>query len=161
MHWCKNDVLQVDDYNLNLLQTFSSLGQTLQSFAASCAPDHQVRIFWEALTPYFLGQGINYRTVANQFGVAVPTVCRIVHAEDTKAIGDNLNHECVKFSESDAVNLDSLATFLGKHIPNPVGAIDGSHIVISCAPPNADWFIQSYGILLPSLATQVRKGLTF
>ena len=60
-------------------------------------PDHQVRIFWEALTPYFLGQGINYRTVANQFGVAVPTVCLIVH-EETKAIGDNLNPECVKFS---------------------------------------------------------------
>ena len=38
MHWCKNDVLQVEDYNLNLLQTFSSLGQTLQGFAASCAP---------------------------------------------------------------------------------------------------------------------------
>ena len=103
MHWCENDVMQVEDYNLNLLQTFGSLdqtfffflffllailltkiyntlhylhyshyiqhstilrflslshtergenekkkkknGQTLHSFAASCAPDHQVRIF--------------------------------------------------------------------------------------------------------------------
>ena len=29
---------------------------------------------------------------------------------------------------------DDFATFQGKHIPNCVGAIDGSHIVISCAP---------------------------
>ena len=42
-----------------------------------------------ARTLYFLGQGINYRSVANQFGVAVPTVCRIVH-ETTKAIVDSL-----------------------------------------------------------------------
>ena len=79
---------------------------------------------------------INHRTVANQFGVAIPTVCRIVHAE-TKANVDNLTPECFKFSESDADYFDALATFQGKHIPNYIGAIDGSHIVISCAPPNA------------------------
>ena len=109
-----------------------------KAFQQVTRSNHKLRNFSVAVTPSFFGQGINYRTVANQFGIAEPTVCRIVNAEGTKAIGDNLNHECVKFSESDAVNLDSLATFLGKHIPNPVGAIDGSHIVISCAPPNAD-----------------------
>ena len=83
-----------------------------------------------------LGQGVNYRTVANQFGVADPSVCRIAH-EETKAIGNNLNHECVNYSKGDAEYFDALVTFQGKHIPNRTGDIDGSHIVISCAPTNA------------------------
>ena len=69
------------------------------------------------MTPYFFGQGINYRTVANLFRVAVPTVCRIVH-ETTKANVDNLTPECAKFSESDAKYFDALAAFQAKHIPN-------------------------------------------
>ena len=87
------------------------------------------------MTPFFFGQGINYRTVANQFGIAETTVCRIVHKK-AKAIVDNLTPECVKFSESDAKFLDALVTFQGKHIPNRVGAIDRSHIVISCSLPS-------------------------
>ena len=54
------------------------------------------------MTPVFpRSRDIKYFTVANQFNVAVPTVCRIVH-EKTKAIADNLTpSECVKFFESD------------------------------------------------------------
>ena len=69
------------------------------------------------MTPYFFGQGINYRTVTNTFGVAVPTVCRIVR-EKTKANVDNLTPECAKFSESDAEYFDAFTAFQAKHIPN-------------------------------------------
>ena len=33
MHWCENEMLQVKDLKLNLLQTFRSLGHSLQSYA--------------------------------------------------------------------------------------------------------------------------------
>ena len=78
---------------------------------------------------YFLGQGINYRTVANQFGVSVPTMCHIVH-KTTKAIVDILTPEYVKFPENDAEYLVEMVTFQGKEIPNCVGAIDECHIRI-------------------------------
>ena len=40
------------------------------------------------MTQYFLGQGIIYRTVANKFSAAVPTVCLIIY-EKTKANNNN------------------------------------------------------------------------
>ena len=71
-----------------------------KAFQPVTPSNHKVRKFWAAITPYFLGQGITYRTVANQFSVPLPTVCRIVYKE-TKAIANNLTLYCVKFSESD------------------------------------------------------------
>ena len=88
--------------------------ETIQPVTPS---NNKVRNFWVAMTPYFVSQGINYRTLANPFGVAVPTVCRIVH-ETTKANVDNLTPDCAKFSESDAEYFDALVTFQAKHIPN-------------------------------------------
>ena len=63
-----------------------------KAFQPVMPSNHKVRKFWVTITPYFLGQGINYRTVANQFSVPVPTVCRIVHKE-TKPIANNLLFE--------------------------------------------------------------------
>ena len=76
-----------------------------------------------------LAMTLNFPVKGNQFGVAVPTVCKIVH-EITKAIVDILTPEYVKFPESDTEYLAPMATFHGKQIPNCVGAIDGSHIRI-------------------------------
>ena len=60
-----------------------------KAFQQVTRSNHKLRNFSVAVTPFFFGQGINYRTVANQFGIAEPTVCRIVHKK-AKAIVDNL-----------------------------------------------------------------------
>lgn len=71
MHRCENDILQMEDEKQNLLQTLTLpaiFGKALQTVTPF---NHKVKDFWVALTLYFVGQGINYRTVATQFGVAV------------------------------------------------------------------------------------------
>ena len=130
MHWCENDMLQMADEKLNLLQAFGSLSHLLRNYPTVTPSNNKVRNFWVGMTPYFFSQGINYRTVANPFGVAVSTVCRIVH-ETTKANVDNLTPECAKFSESDAEYFDALATFQAKHIPN--GWFSSNRIPLLCA----------------------------
>ena len=137
IHWCDHDMQEMED-----AEFISNFQLSRPSFAKLCNQLRPLIMREEtfakntvsverrvAMTLYFLGHGINYRTVANQFGVAVPTVCRIVH-ETTKAIVDSLAPEYIKFPESDAEYLAAMATFQGKPIPNCIGAIDGSHIRI-------------------------------
>lgn len=114
------------------------------------------------MTLHFLGQGIHYCTVANQFSVAVPTVCHIIH-ETTKAIVDILNPEYIKFPESDTKYLATMATFQGKQIPNCLGAIDGSHIMIlRLRECNTDFYNRKgyYSILLQEICDGERKFLS-
>ena len=145
IHWCDHDMQEMED-----AEFISNFRLSRPSFAKLCNQSRPLIMKEEtfakntvsverrvAMTLYFLGQGINYGTVANQFGVAVPTVCRIVH-ETTKAIVDSLAPEYIKFPESDAEYLAAMATFQGKPTPNCIGAIDRSHITVgSCAPQNA------------------------
>ena len=77
-----------------------------------------------ALPLYFLGQGTNYRTLANQFGVDISTACQIVK-ETARAIQDTHMSELIKFPTSDAELHAAMQTF---NFPNCVGAIDGTHI---------------------------------
>lgn len=57
-----------------LCKTIHPLFRKEETFAKNTVPtEHRV-----AMTLYFIGQGINYRAVANQFGVAVSTLCVIV-----------------------------------------------------------------------------------
>ena len=88
-----------------------------------------------AMTLYFLGQGINYRSVANQCGVAAPTVCHIVH-ETTKAIVDSLAPECIKFPESDAEYLVPWRLSKANRFPIALELLTGATLG-SCAPQNA------------------------
>ena len=81
-----------------------------------------------AITLHYLGQGANYRVVANQFGVAVSTVCVIVK-ETTAAIVQSMTPEMIHFPDTNKELLAAMLTFDDK-FPNCVGAIDGSHIQI-------------------------------
>ena len=169
-HWCDHDMQEMEDAefisNFRLSRpSFVKLCNQLRPFImkeetfAKNTVSVQRRV---AMTLYFLGQGINYRTVANQFGVAVPTVCRIVH-ETTKAIVDSLAPENIKFPESDAEYLAAMATFQGKPIPNCIGAIDGSHIRILRPPEcGTDFYNRKgyYSILLQGICDGDGKFLS-
>lgn len=115
-----------------------------------------------ALTLYYLGQGVSYRAVANQFGVALPTVCCIVH-ETTKAIVDLMTPQYIKFPETDVDIAATMKTFETKPLPNCVGAIDGSHIKVirpnECA---TDYYNRKgyYSILVQSICDGNGKFLS-
>ena len=96
-HWCDHDLQEMED-----AEFISNFRLSRPSFAKLCNQLRPLIMREEtfaknivsverrvAMTLYFLGQGINYRTVANQCGVAVLTVCRIV-PETTKVIVDSL-----------------------------------------------------------------------
>ena len=70
-----------------------------KAFQPVTPSNHKVRNSWVAMTLYFLGQGINCRTVANQFGVALPTVCRIVHKKNKGVVQyfDKFMHSIVLY----------------------------------------------------------------
>ena len=70
---------------------------------------------------------MNYRAVANQFGVAVSTVCVIVK-EAFIAIKDLLAPQLIAFPTSEADLLSCSQSF--DRFPNCVGTIDESHIHI-------------------------------
>lgn len=78
------------------------------------------------LTLYYLGQGGNFRAIANQFGIAVSTVSVIVR-QVTSAINTYLLPDLIKFPTSEEQISATMKTF---RFPNCVGAIDGSHINI-------------------------------
>ena len=165
--WCDGDMLQMEDVEFiaNFWLSRPSVGKLCnhlrplivkeETFAKNTVSvERQV-----AMTLYFLGQGINYRTVANQFGAAVSTVCHIVH-EITKAIVDILSAEYVKFPESDAEYFAAMATFRDKQIPNCVGAIDGSHIrILRPTECNTDFYNWKgyYSILLQGICDDSGK----
>ncbi|CAB4028344.1 Hypothetical predicted protein [Paramuricea clavata] len=78
------------------------------------------------LTLYYLGKGVNFRAVPNQFGVAVPTVSVIVQ-QITSAINRHLLPDLIKFPTTEEQLSATMKIF---QFPNCVGAIDGSHINI-------------------------------
>ena len=166
-HWCDHDMQETEFISNFWLSrpSFAKLCNQLrplimkeETFAKNTVSvERQV-----AMTLYFLGQGINYRTVANQFGVAVLMVCRIVH-ETTKAIVDSLAPKYIKFPESDAEYLGAMATFQGKPIPNCIGAIDGNHIrILRPTECGTDFYNRKgyYSILLQGICDADGKFLS-
>ena len=132
--WVDVDVPSMDKYefinNFRLSRpAFVKLCQILEpyikkedTFAKNTIPV-QRRVL---LTLYYLGQGGNFRAVANQFGVAVPTVSVIVQ-QITSAINRHLLPDLIKFPTTEEQLSATMKTF---RFPNCLGAIDGSHINI-------------------------------
>ena len=165
MDWCDNDMLHMED-----AEFIANFQLSWPSFVKLCTKLCPLIVKEDtfakntfsverrvAMTLYFLGQGINYRTVANQFAI-----CKIVH-ETTKAIVDILTPEYVKFPESDAEYLAAMATFHGKQISNCVGAIDGSHIrILRPTECSTDFYNRKayYSILLQGICDGNGKFLS-
>ncbi|XP_031327606.1 protein ALP1-like [Photinus pyralis] len=82
-----------------------------------------------AITLYFLGSCAEYRVVANAFGVHKSTVWKCVHRV-VNTINSVLMDSCVNMPNS--VECDDISFQYEKttHIPNLIGAIDGTHIPI-------------------------------
>ena len=81
-------MLQMEDEKPKLVQTLALPAIFGKAFQPVTPSYHKARNIWVAMTQYFLGQGIIYRTVANKFSAAVPTVCLIIY-EKTKANNKN------------------------------------------------------------------------
>ena len=168
--WCDNGMLQMEDFefiaNFRLSRpSFEKLCNQLRPLTVKEETFAKNTVSVErrvAMTLYFLGQGINYRTVANQFGVAVSTACHIIH-QTTKAIVDILTPEYIKFPENDAEYLAAMATFQCRQIPNCVGAIDGSHIrILRPTECSTDFYNRKgyYSILLQGICDGDGKFLS-
>lgn len=152
--WCEKDMKEMSDteFRKNFRLSRAAFGKLLQrvdpevrkeeTFAGNTVSVER-RL---ALTLYFLGQGTNYRTLANQFGVGISTVCQIVK-ETARAIQNTLISELVKFPTSDAELLVAMKTF---DFPKCVGAIDGTHIKIKKPKFGTDFYNRKgyYSILL-------------
>ena len=135
--WVDVDVPSMDKYefinNFRLSHpTFVKLCQIIEpymkkedTFAKNMIPVQRHVL----LTLHYLGQGRNFRAVANQFGVAVPTVSVIVQ-QITSAINRHLLPDLIKFQTTEEQLSATMKTF---RFPNCVGAIDGSHINIKRA----------------------------
>ena len=132
--WVDVDVPSMDNYEfmnnfrlsrpafVKLCQMLEPHIQKQETFAQNTI-DVERRVL---LTLYYLGQGGNFRAVANQFGVAVPTVSVIVQ-QVTSVINKQLLPGLITFPTTDEELSATMKTF---RFPNCVGAIDGCHIKI-------------------------------
>ena len=88
-----------------------------------------------AITLWCLATPAEYRTIAHLFGVAISTVCQIVH-ETSLAIVRTLMTTYIKFPTGNQLErvIETFQTKWG--VPQCVGAIDGCHIPIAAPVGN-------------------------
>ncbi|KAK4871867.1 hypothetical protein RN001_015991 [Aquatica leii] len=111
---------------------------------------------------YYLASCCEYRVVANQFGVHKSTVCRALH-QFVRATNNILTPKHIRMpNEAEATDI-ARAFEHASHIPNIIGAIDGTHIPM--LPPTVGyrgyewWFIIIGDPAYPLLSWLV-KGYT-
>ena len=165
--WVNVDIPSMDEYefinNFRLSRpAFFKLCQMLEPHIQKQETFAQNTIEFERrllLTLYYLGQGGNFRAVANQFGVAVPTVSVIVK-EVTSAINKYLLPDLIKFPTTDDELSAAMKTF---QFPNCIGAIDGYHVKIKKPVEHpTDYYNRkgNYSILIQGLCDGQGKFLS-
>lgn len=112
-----------------------------KSFQPVTPSNHKIRNIWVAITLYFLDQGINYCIAENQFGVAVPTVCRIGQ-EEAKTIVDNLTSECANFRRPCDFLRQAFSQF------HALESLTGATLWYPTPYRMRGWFLRSKSILL-------------